>query len=662
MMDEYKHASYIKDILNKKIHDNKNILTEKEKAIIESLDYYYQDNGESKDYGDKLHMLDEINYARSISDIANRQLSRYLLMIDKPYFGRLDFKNEWGEASYYFGIESLIDDEEIVVYDWRSPIANLYYDSVMGKASYESPNGIVEGELTLKRQYKFKNGHLIYYSDMISNISDELLFDTLKNSNDMVMKNIVATIQKEQNKVIRYLDNKNVLVLGVAGSGKTSIALHRIAYLMYKDSLKYDSNKVCFITPNNIFFKYIDNVLPELGEDNVVNLTLNQVAQIMLRGELYKLKIKLENKEEYFERVIEHEIVIDYEERFNKLNEFLNDKMSELFNDKIGLKLKELTFSNSLFKELYFNKFSRRNYYKRKKLIKEFILDRLSINNKITMEIIKTVDTFMEKLLPEINYFDLYNEFINRYNYDKNLISKGNLKYENIYPLIYIRLFFKESTIFDKYNHLLVDEYQDLNVIERSVIDKLFNCSKTFLGDRNQSLFLQKSFKDTFNGDVISLNNSYRSSKQIFDFLNRIIKNDGVNTVNRQGKDVELIEFNNDKEMLNKLINEINQYKGKSLGIITKSYKDAKKIYESIKSKCSVNILNFRGKDIKRGIVIGSLYLTKGLEFEKVIVLDTSVKKYKTDIDRNYLYIACSRAMHELSLYSIGQISELIDK
>ena len=661
-MDEYKYASYIKEILNKKIHDNKNILTEKEKAIIESIDSFYQDKSETKDYGDKLHMLDEINYARSISDIANRQLSRYILMLDRPYFGRLDFKNEWGELSYYFGIESLIDNEDIVVYDWRSPIANLYYDSIMGKASYESPNGVIDGELTLKRQYKFKNGELIYYSDMISNISDELLFDTLKNSNDMVMKNIVATIQKEQNKVIRYLDNKNVLVLGVAGSGKTSIALHRIAYLMYKDSLKYDSNKVCFITPNNIFFKYIDNVLPELGEDNVINLTLNQIAQIMLRAELYKLKLKLESKEEYFERVIENELVIDYENIFNNLNEFLNIKISELFNAKIGLKLKELTFSNALFKELYFNKFSRRNYYKRKKMIKEFILDRLSINNKLSMEIIKTVDTFMDKLLPEINYFDLYNEFINRYNYDKNIISKGILKYENIYPLIYIRLFFKDSTLFDKYNHLLVDEYQDLNVIERSVIDKLFNCSKTYLGDRNQSLFIQKSFKDSFNGDVISLNNSYRSSKQIFDFLNRIIKNNGVNTVNREGKNVEIIEFDSDKEMLEKLISEIKEYNGKSLGIVTKSYKEAKKVYENIKNRCNVNILTFKGKDIKRGIVIGSLYLTKGLEFEKVIVLDASEKKYKKEIDRNYLYIACSRAMHELSLYSVGKLSELIDK
>ena len=661
MLDEQEYASFVLELLRNKINDNKNVLDEKNKAIFDSINAYYQADGTAKDYGDKLAMLDEINYAKSISNIANRQLSRYLLMLDKPYFGRLDFKNEWGESPCYFGIETLMNNEDIVVYDWRSPIANLYYDSIMGKASYDSPNGEVKGEITLKRQYKFQKGKLIYYNDMISNVSDELLFDALKNSSDMVMKNIVATIQKEQNKVIRHLDNENLLVLGVAGSGKTSIALHRIAYLMYRDSLKYEASKVCFITPNNIFFNYIDNVLPELGEDNVVNLTLNKIALIMLKADLYKQKIRLENKEDYFERVIENKIYIDYDKIYSELNGFLNKKMEILFNDKLGLKLKGMVFSNALFKELYFNKFAKRNYYRRRKLIRDFILDRVSINNKITGEVIKSVDLYIEKLLPEIDSFELYQEFLREYHYDLNIKHKEYLKYEHLYPIIYIKLFFKESKIFDKYNHLLIDEYQDLNIFERKVIEKLFTCSKTYLGDINQSLFKQQKFDQSFNGDVIRLNNSYRSSKQIFDFLNKIIKSEGVNTVNREGKAVEIKQIESN-QCIETLVDEINSYKGKSLGVITKSFKEAKKLYEKIKNKCNIHFLNSKGKDIKRGCVVSSLYLAKGLEFEKVIVVDASEEKYKTEQDRNYLYIACSRAMHELVIYSFSKLSALIDK
>ena len=143
--------------------------------------------------------------------------------------------------------------------------------------------------------------------------------------------------------------------------------------------------------------------------------------------------------------------------------------------------------------------------------------------------------------------------------------------------------------------------------------------------------------------------------------MNRIIKNNGVNTVNREGKEVEIINFENSDALIDKLSQEIKNYKGKSLGIICKNYKSSKRLYDKLKNKCNVNLLNYNGKDIKRGVVIGCIFLTKGLEFEKVIVVDASSNKYKDQIDRNYLYIACSRAMHELSLYSISETTKLIN-
>ena len=274
-------------------------------------------------------------------------------MLDKPYFARVDFKNEWGEYPYYFGIETLLDNNEVVVNDWRSPIANLYYEGIEGKASYDSPSGEVEGEISLKRQYKFDRGNLVCYVDMGMSISDELLLEILGKNNGIVMRNIVSTIQKEQNQAIRYIGDNDLLVLGVAGSGKTSIALHRIAYLVYKDSIKYDSNRVCFITPNEIFFKYVDNVLPELGEDNAVNMTMNEIARTILKMDLYKNKLRVENKIDYLEKIIVNKKQFDSDGFIVKLDNFLDKKLADLFTEKIGLKIGGLTFGGELFKELY---------------------------------------------------------------------------------------------------------------------------------------------------------------------------------------------------------------------------------------------------------------------------------------------------------------------
>lgn len=659
-IDEYKKAKDVVNVLKEKIIANENLIKEKSKAISETFNSFFNPKDASSMDMTGNQMIDYINYDRSINNMANRQLNRYLLMINKPYFARIDFKNEWGELPYYFGIESLIDNNEVVVNDWRSPIANLYYEGIEGRASYESPGGVVEGEITLKRQYKFDNGNLSCYVDMGMNISDELLLEILGKNNDLVMQNIVSTIQKEQNQAIRYLGDNDLLVLGVAGSGKTSIALHRIAYLVYRDSIKYEANKVCFITPNEVFFKYVDNVLPELGEDNAVNMTMNEIARTILKMDLYKNKLRVENKIDYLEKIISGKKEFAADSFFEKLKVFLDNKLASLFSDKLGLKLGGLTFSSELFRELYFNKFKRRNYSERRRFIKEFLKDRLSNEKKVSKNDIEIIETFVNKLLPEINCFEVYNEFLKEISYEGEVIHRNIVGYEHIFPLCYVKIYFRGCKLFEKYNHLLIDEYQDLNIIERSVIQKAFSCNKTFVGDLNQKLFLQ-NYSDVFNNfKVVELNNSYRSTIQIFTFLETIIKSEGVNGVKRSGKEVVFRLFNNETEEKKYLKSLIKDYKGKSMAIICKSKKQASKLHTELSTFDNVSFLDIKNKEIKRGVVISGVSLVKGLEFDKVVVYGANEKNYNNEIDRNYFYIGCSRAINELVILSENKFTSFV--
>lgn len=659
-IDENKKAIETLEVIKSKVNENKDLINEKNKDINEVLNEYYTYGSSRGDYGNELGMLSQLNYAKSINNIANRQLDRYLMMLKKPYFGRVDFETKDGENPYYFGIETLINNNEVIINDWRSPIGNLYYECGYGKASYESPSGMVEGNINLKRQYKFENGKLDSYADTSLNISDELLIDILGKNNDIVMKNIVSTIQKEQNKAIRYNDDNDLLVIGVAGSGKTSIALHRIAYLVYKDSIKYDSSKICFITPNDVFYKYIDNVLPELGEQNVVNLTLNEVARIVLKMDLYKNKLRVENKVDFFEKVINEKKSIDFDNWFKKLNEFLDNKLITLFNNKLGLKIGDLSFRSEIFSELYFNKFKRRDYSERKKFIKEYLKDRIGNTRKLTKNILDIIGTFVNKLLPDVNYFDIYKEFLESIKYEGEIIHRNIIGYEHIYPLCYIKIFFRKCKLFEKYNHLLVDEYQDLNIFERNVIKMLFNCNKTFVGDFNQKLFIQ-DYNDIINEfKIVELNESYRSTIEIFDFLQDIIKSKGVNGVRREGKAVKLTCFDNEKKEIEYLKEIINEYNGKSMAIVCKNLRRANKLYLELKDSDKVSLLDIKGKEIKRGVVVGPVSLVKGLEFDKVIVVDASDDNYKKEIDCNYFYIACSRAINELEVICSGSFTKFV--
>ena len=225
------------------------------------------------DHLDKAAMRQSIDQMMRSSDVLRAQAIKLEKLRKSPYFGRFDFRradrNE--TAVYYIGIHDFRDEEtqDPWVYDWRAPVSALFYDFETGPARYVAPSGTIAGDLTLKRQFRIRNSEMDFMLDVSVNIVDDVLQDTLAQASDDGMKNIVATIQRDQNAIIRDAEAHTLIIQGVAGSGKTSIALHRIAFLLYRFKDTLTSSDILIISPNRVFADYIGNVLPELGEETV---------------------------------------------------------------------------------------------------------------------------------------------------------------------------------------------------------------------------------------------------------------------------------------------------------------------------------------------------------------------------------------------------------
>lgn len=227
--------------------------------------------------------LDELSRQGRKFGINRQNLTKLRLLKETPYFGRIDFYDDELDSvkQIYIGVASLIDEEtgEHLVYDWRAPVSSMFYDYGLGKAQYQSPGGIITGEILLKRQYKIENGEIKYVFDSELAINDDILQDTLSKSADNRMRSIIYSIQREQNQAIRDESTKVLLVQGPAGSGKTSIALHRAAYLLYRYHSILNADHIVIFSPNQIFSDYISNVLPELGEENICQATMQEYIE-----------------------------------------------------------------------------------------------------------------------------------------------------------------------------------------------------------------------------------------------------------------------------------------------------------------------------------------------------------------------------------------------
>ena len=600
--------------------------------------------------------------------------SVYNKMLNKPYFASIRIKEdiEPDEEKYYIGIHSLVDNNKTFrVVDWRSPIASIFYDYEEGECELRTNSSILNCNLLNKRQYGIEEGRLNYFFDTTINIEDKILKEALAQSSTNKMKAIVQTIQKEQNQIIRGDENKNLIVQGVAGSGKTAIALHRIAYLIYKMKGKITSKNIMFLSPNNAFSSYISSVLPELAEDDVDKIQLDLVARKYLKKHLI-----LERRYQQIDRIISSSDLSDYKYKtsakfLEDLLEFANKNYIDNFHID-SMTIKDIEIDTRKIHKLFFDRYKDRDLFTRLKWITDNIYDLYFFKYKKPETVVKLKEMIFVKLYSFVdnkNCVKAYMNFLKEKGLKLELVG-DRVKNEDAYGILFFKLFVFGLDKYDNIKHLMIDEMQDYSPVQMYILKYLFDCPMTILGDYNQSITpeVAKSNFDYLRGllgddsVVLRLGKSYRSTIEIAEFFNKIGHTEKSEVVSRTGEKVDLMVAK-ESQVVEQLLNLIKSFQDKgykSIGIVTKNNAIARDLHSKVSvANSQVNLIDDNIDAYDNKVCIISAFNSKGLEFDAVVIIDSD-KYYSTEIDRHIMYVASTRALHKLCVLSIDKESSFI--
>lgn len=747
---EYEKLGYILDYM-KKYNDR---ITNEKSRIDQEVDY-----GKKHYNSDNAEQFNDLIINTTLQDNLNQKMKNLNKSLLKPYFARVDYSEDGVKAlqSLYIGKLSLLreEDNDPLIIDWRAPIANLYYEGRIGRASYECPSGIVKGEIKLKRQYSIENAELKEMYDIDITTNDEFLQASLGSSKDNRLKDIVSTIQEEQNRVIRANMWNPLIVQGAAGGGKTTIALHRIAYLLYNHENTLSPKNFMIIAPNKFFLSYISEVLPDLGVENVVQTTFEDLAQEVIGSKFKinpsheKLAYFLENKEE---ALSESKKLLKRISRFKSSLHFMNALRRYIYDIEIDFLPKEdfkvdtvILLSCKELQRLFLKDYNYLPIMKRVKEIKKNLINTLKSNKGKVLEdveryydnqiedvrrsmkdsperrlrIIELADKrdnsikkiknesktlirdYMDKIKAS-SPLDYYKDFLqnslnfNEYcrksidedlaekvrKYTMDILEKGSLEIEDLAPLMFIKYHILGLDERFSIRHVLIDEAQDFSLFQIYILKRIINSSSfTILGDLSQGIHSYRGIQNwrdieryIFNDgsfSFLTLEQSYRTTVEIMDAANNVIKALGddnlplAKPVIRHGEPVTVKEMNNLKDLTEDIIIKIKESLKdgfKSLAIICKTLQECIEMKTQLsKHKIRVGLISGTEKDYSGGIVLIPSYLVKGLEFDVVIIANASSEVYrKEELDIKLLYIAMTRPLHRLHIYSIGKKTELL--
>ena len=742
MEDFEKEKIYLRETLTyikEQIEQKEKLLLGEQESLSKTRKEIWEEGVHFTNDFDKLTELNQSLMSMETHEIkvkaVSRQIEDYKKLLVKPYFARFDFIEHGEEKEkIYIGIKNVIDDDSynIWVYDWRAPISGIFYQFGLGEVSYRAPKGEIKGEVTLKRQYQIKKGELKYYADCESEISDPILLELLSQNASPKMKNIVSTIQKEQDAVIRDTTSEVIVLQGVAGSGKTSVALHRMAFLLYHGMQQgLTSNNLLILSPNTFFSKYISEVLPELGEENVCQTTFSSIITELLGDQP-----ELENKMDFFERCMlanrESNNLIkkswcvfkqskDFKRLLERLTQFYIKKcipFKDVYYNGQTLITRE-RLKNELLSSKIKSPVSKRLERIEKRILKEIT----PLEKRRLKEIEKHISEkggweFQEKAISrlllykrfqavnrqiqtftKIDYLEVYKTLLSdpelfcrlskdlliphdsekMLAYTKKQLEKGRLTYEDSVALAFIKLSFEEAGLFAEIKHVVIDEAQDYSELEYEIIKRVFKEVRlTIVGDENQvieekepgqswyktvqDIFKQKRCRQLF------LNKNYRCAYGISRFAEKLLDTqEFVTHFERKGEEPVCFQKGSLEAINAAIVEEISRYfeKGyESIAVLCRDIKEAQKIESHLASLSSKNSKKSDEKTLvsRKRVKVMPIYLAKGLEFDAVILYNGSKENYFTELDRKLLYIACTRALHQLTLYFTGEISRWIPK
>jgi len=662
--------------------------------------------------------------------ILKHEATQLELLRHQPYFGRIDIDEQGDQDTLYIGTATFMNDGDFLVYDWRAPIASIYYNGTLGPVTYESPMGPQKATLLKKRQFQIEDGQLKSMFDTNETVGDEILQSVLGDQSDTYMQNIVATIQQEQNDIIRDTTSDLLVVQGVAGSGKTSAVLQRVAYLLYHSRSDLDADQMVLFSPNSLFANYISEVLPSLGEKNMRQATLPEFMTKRFSGlhvetlfERYESDQKnLPESTKMMRRFKEDAHFLDLIDGYLKTPDqtpfFIDiDLNGEVFFSAATItkiyqaqpKLmqaadKFLATKNTLIKRLN----ARISLETHQDWVQEATT---LLSNDEIREIVgdKHFDTgddeqeFIAKAIVAKAFAPVYDALYNDYFLDSyqeyarflttvtvpgidsdvwatmiesvsQNIEHHSLRLEDAAPILYLRDRLSGSGQNSLIHYVFVDEMQDYSMVQLRYLHHAFPKAKlTLLGDAKQDVFTADYQPSDFIHEIsavfesktvrlIELNKSYRSTAPITNFGKALLaNNDHIQAFNRDGEKPVVLTLPQD-DYLGELANlvETQLTDNQTVAILTKDQASAAQLYAMLHLDAKTTLLSANDHSLKTGCLILPVYLAKGLEFDAVIGFDISAATYGHEGDRDVLYTLCSRALHQLTLIGLDELSPFI--